>query len=121
MSSETKECTQGGERYGRAEGLVVVDAMLLGEALGTQTGFESGDGTISMEFAFEHPLTTNCDTSSREWDKCPGTSLDQGFVFFSDSRCPKITIRGGYGLTICHGVRVGIRKEIELFWMRRYG
>lgn len=78
----------GGRLDHRAEGLVVVDAMLLGEAANDPTSFVTSKGTIGVVFVLEHPLARDHIGAGGSWNKGPSAVVDEGLIFVGHSRTP---------------------------------
>uniref|UniRef100_A0A0A9A781 Uncharacterized protein n=1 Tax=Arundo donax TaxID=35708 RepID=A0A0A9A781_ARUDO len=72
----------------RAEGLVIVDAVLLGEAADHPARLMASKSTIGVVLMLEDPLSGNDVGASGPRDKAPGAIVDQCLVLVSHGRPP---------------------------------
>jgi hypothetical protein len=85
----------------RAEGLIIVDAESLGEAVNNPTSLVPVQGAIGIEHELENPLVGDDAEANGVRDKIPGVVSDQGNKLFFHSTVP-VRIgegsvdRGGY-------------------------
>jgi hypothetical protein len=72
----------------RAEGLIVVDARSLGEAVKYPASLVPLQGTIRVELVFENPFSSGNIGANRVRDKIPGVVGDQGSKLFFHGAVP---------------------------------
>jgi len=72
----------------RAEGLVVVDAGLLGETADDPARLVPGEGTVGVEFVLEQPLPSNNVSTRGPRDKAPSAIVDQRLVLIGHRSAP---------------------------------
>jgi len=71
-----------------AEGLVVVDAMALGEAVDDSASLVASQGAIGVELMPEDPLAGDHVGVGRMGNEAPGVVVDERLVLVSHSRAP---------------------------------
>jgi hypothetical protein len=78
----------GGRFDNRAEGLVVVDALALGEAANNPASLVAGKGPIGMKLVPEDPLPRHDVGSRGPRNELPGVVVDEGLVLIHHRGTP---------------------------------
>ena len=94
---ESKHSAYGGHPDSRSEGLSVIEARALTEALCNQAALVSLNGTVRIELLKQNPLATDRCTSRRQLARLPSPISDVSLDFFVCSGLPLVTIRSAQG------------------------
>jgi hypothetical protein len=80
--SQGKHRADGGRLDHWAEGLIIVNAELLGEAAKDPTNLVPLQGAIGVELVVEDPFTSDDIRANRTRDKIPNVVCDQSIILF---------------------------------------
>jgi hypothetical protein len=85
----------GGWLDHRTEGLIVVDAGLMGEAVKNPTSLVPFQSAIGVELVLENPFADDDVGANRTRDKLPSIVGDQSIIFFFHGTAPGRVSEGG--------------------------
>jgi hypothetical protein len=87
-SGDAENCLDGRRFDHRAESLVVVDVMLLGEAADDPACLVLSKSTVGVVLMLEDPLPGDDVGTRRAWNKPPSTIVEEGLELISHDDSP---------------------------------